>query len=327
MRATSRDVAEAAGVSRATVSYVLNSTPGQTIPEATRQRVLEAARTLGYTPHASARALRSGASSLALLITQEVPFGVNIATLVDHLTRGTAELGLSLVTWQRSDAASLASTLAHLQPRVVIATLGLSDAERDLLERTGVAVLDVAGGDVAGAQLDVHTGQVQARCLAEAGHRRLGTVTTSNPLLSVFAEPRLEGVRRGCRELGLAEPEVLELGDPDGATPARIAHALQAWREGSEPVTGLCAYNDVYAAACLAAAHSLGLAVPRELAVVGVDDEPMARFTNPPLTTVRLRLDELSVAALEQLHGILAGSPATPQAPPGQVELVRRASA
>jgi DNA-binding LacI/PurR family transcriptional regulator len=326
MRATSKDVAVAAGVSRATVSYVLNSTPGQTIPEATRQRVLDAARRLGYTPHASARALRSGASSLALLITQELPFGINIARLVDVLTRGAAELGLSLVTWQRSDETGLASTLAHLQPRVVITMLKLSVGEQELLDRAGVVVLDPTGGEPHDAR-DARIGEAQARYLAEAGHRRLGVVTTDNPLLTIFAGPRLEGVRRACRDLGIAEPEVLELGDPDDATAGRVADALHAWRAGAEPVTGLCAYNDVYGAACLAAAQSLGLEVPRGLAVIGVDDEPMARFTAPPLTTVRLQLDELSDATLERLRSLLSGESVPAAAAPGAVTLVRRGSA
>jgi DNA-binding LacI/PurR family transcriptional regulator len=326
VRATSKDVAAAAGVSRATVSYVLNRTPGQTIPEATRQRVLDAAANLGYTPHASARALRSGASSLALLITQELPFGVNIATLVDRLTQGTAELGLSLVTWQRSRAVDLASTLAHLQPRVVVVLMDLAGAERELLSRSGIPVVDLAVGEARRPQ-EALMGELQARRLAERGHRRLGVVTTDNPLLSVFAGPRLDGVRHACHELGLAAPEVLELGDPDDETASRIAAALSTWHAEGSAVTGVCAYNDVYAAACLAAAHSLGLEVPRELAVIGVDDEPMARFTTPPLTTVRLRLDEVSDAALEQIRRVLRDEPPVGADSSAHVELVTRGSA
>lgn len=326
MRATSKDVAAAAGVSRATVSYVLNQTPGQTIPEATRQRVLEAASRLGYTPHASARALRSGASSLALLITQELPFGVNIATLVDGLTRGTAEMGLSLVTWQRSDAVGLASTLAHLQPRVVVVMMALSPAERALLDRAGIPLVSLAGADERNPH-ELVTGQLQAQHLAHRGCRRLGVITTTNPLLAMFAEPRVEGVRRACHELGLPEPEVLALDDPDDGTALQIAAAVSGWRDAGERVTGLCAYNDVYAAACLAAAHSLGLDVPRGLAVVGVDDEPLARFTSPPLTTVRLRLDEVARTAVAQVRRVVAGEAPARGSTSMHVELVARESA
>ena len=255
MRATSKDVAHEAQVSRATVSYVLNRTPGQTIPLATRQRVLDAAARLGYTPDASARALRSGTSSLALLVSEELPFSVTIGRLVDRLTRGAVELGLSLVTWQRGEGGDLASTLANLRPRIVIAMVGLSKPERTLLENADIPVVDLAGG---GALIPygLITGQVQVQRLALSGHRRLAAVTTTNPALSVFANSRLEGVRRGCHELGLPEPEVLELDDPDEAATGRIADALSTWRAGADPVTGVCAYNDVYAGACLAAART-----------------------------------------------------------------------
>ena len=84
-RATVRDVAAAAGVSQATVSYVLNDTPGQKIPDETRERVRQAASELGYVPHAAARALRAGNSNLVLFITRQFPFGVNISALTDRL--------------------------------------------------------------------------------------------------------------------------------------------------------------------------------------------------------------------------------------------------
>src|SRR5262245_43354550 len=74
-RVTSADVARSAQVSRATVSYVLNNTPHQKIPEATRVRVLEAANRLGYLPSAAARALASGRTNVVLCLLPDIPTG------------------------------------------------------------------------------------------------------------------------------------------------------------------------------------------------------------------------------------------------------------
>src|SRR4051812_3049509 len=84
-RPTSTDVARAAGVSKTTVSFVLNNRPGQSIPEETRRRVLEAARSLDYQPHALARALAAGRSDIVLLAISEVPIGSGISRFIERL--------------------------------------------------------------------------------------------------------------------------------------------------------------------------------------------------------------------------------------------------
>src|SRR5919112_5700888 len=97
-RVTATDVAREAGVSQATVSYVLNDTPGQSIPEATRQRVREAVDRLGYTPHAAARALRMGRSDTVLFVLPSWPIGSALSTLIEGLSDGLEAHGLFLLT-------------------------------------------------------------------------------------------------------------------------------------------------------------------------------------------------------------------------------------
>ena len=121
-RPTSADVARRAGVSRATVSYVLNDVPHQSIPGATRQRVLAAAEELGYTPRAT-RTLRVGESRLVLFINAGVPYGANLSAIIDTLSAEAAASGRSLLVWQQHDPGDLAATLAHLPPAMAI-TLG-----------------------------------------------------------------------------------------------------------------------------------------------------------------------------------------------------------
>src|SRR5690242_1058944 len=96
-RVTSADVARLAGVSRATVSYVLNDRPGQSISTDTRSRVLDAAARLGYAPSAAARALRSGRSEVVLCLLPDWPIGPEVGALLGNLSTEMARAGLTFV--------------------------------------------------------------------------------------------------------------------------------------------------------------------------------------------------------------------------------------
>lgn len=284
-RATSADVARLAGVSRATVSYVLNSRADQSIPDATRRRVLTAATELKYVPNAASRALAAGESRLVLLVNPGVPWGTNVRTLVDTLTGLVAQTGRSLLMWHRSAPGDLTSVLAHLEPRLVL-TLGHLDAEDEaMLNDMGIPLVD-AGVDDAASTAEVPS-TVQVRYLAAHGHRRIGYVSSSDPARHMFAGPRLDAARSACRALGLEEPLVAELPPGTRLTVGAVADVLAKWRAGPHPVSAVACYNDHYATAVLSAAVTLGLAVPHDLAVIGVDDELFGAYTQPPLTTVR----------------------------------------
>ena len=96
-RITSADVARLAGVSRATVSYVLNDTPRQSISADTRNRVLDAAATLGYAPSAAARALRTGRSDVVLCLLPDWPIGSEVGSLLGFVSTALAREGLTFV--------------------------------------------------------------------------------------------------------------------------------------------------------------------------------------------------------------------------------------
>lgn len=333
-RSTSADVARRAGVSRATVSYVLNDAPRQTIPEATRQRVLAAARELDYTPHAAARALRAGTSRLVLLVNQGVPYGTNLSVLIEALAAEVAAGGRSLVVWQQNDPAELSATLAHLQPVVVIALGRLDSGQTELLARSRIPCVE---GGAGGRDPVDHGAVLQVRHLAERGHRMIGCLTTGDSQLAMFAGPRLDAIRRTCAELGLPAPPVARLPGPAELSIDALAAELDAWTRRAEPVTAVACYNDVLAAACLAAAADAGIDVPGRLAVVGLDDEAMSRFTRPALSTVRLPMADyarhlwrLAAAALAKKSPADADSDApsdsTADSEAVPVRLIERAS-
>ncbi len=322
-RATSADVAHRAGVSRATVSYVLNDVAHQSIPLATRQRVLAAARELDYTPHAAARALRAGQSRLVLLINTGVPYGTNLSVMIDALASEVAASGRSLVIWQQRDADDLPATLAHLQPAVALTLGRLTVDQRAALIRAHIPHVE-SDADPPDA-VDVGAA-LQVNHLVARGHRRLGCLTTTDPRLAAFAEPRVRGVQASCTAQGLAPALVAELPDLAAISVADLAEVLRRWTSGTDPVTGIACYNDVCAAACLAAADRADIAVPGRLAVVGMDDEPMSAFSRPALTTVRLPMVDHARALWADARALLEGEPAPPRSDGPPFSLIERAS-
>ncbi|MFF9774340.1 LacI family DNA-binding transcriptional regulator [Streptomyces sp. NPDC013978] len=298
-RVTSGDVAKEAGVSRATVSYVLNDSPHQKIAEATRKRVWEAAARLGYAPSAAARALRTGRSDIVLGVLPDWPIHHVLGRLIQQLTNAFAEHELTfLVHSSAGPARPLRDVWKALTPAAVLALNEFPQTEAEAMRAVGIeVVMAMHGSPTEEADPPLGTplvseepiGALQARHLA-ASHRRLGYAYPDLPRLDVLAQPRLDGVRQVCEERGLPEPVVrsvpLEL---DGAT-----EAVKSWLAADPPVTGICAFNDDIAMAVLLGAQALGLNVPRDLAVVGVDDIPSSALLRPSLTTVVRDTDTLA---------------------------------
>jgi len=310
---TSADVARESGVSRTTVSYVLNDTAGATISPATRARVRATAERLGYTPSAAARALRTGRSDLVLCVLPDWPLGPSIDTLVEHLAATLADRGLALLVHHGRARRPLADLWRAVTPRAVVGFTAFTASERQAMERAGIQVLgtvleedDERPGSFSVAQGEV--GRLQVRHLTRTGHDVIGYAAPTDPRVAEFHVRRLAGVRQECEERGLPAPLVR----PVGLEVAAGAEAVRAWRAGSRPVTAVAAYNDDVAMAVLAGARALGLRVPDDLAVIGVDDIPTARLTVPALTTVSQSLSDQArylgsfvLAELDQTRDLL----------------------
>ena len=167
------------------------------------------------------------------------------------------------------------------------------------------------------------TGRLQAEHLAAAGHRVLGYAWPDDPRVVNFAQPRLDGVRQACADLGLAQPQVV----PVPLTPDGVADALLAWRAAAPTVTGICAYNDEIALAILAGARRQGLDVPHDLAVIGVDDIPSAAVALPALTTVRADTPTLAGYIADTIVRKIDGKPAAKRPGSDIHSVIRRDSA
>lgn len=303
---TSADVARESGVSRTTVSYVLNDKEGVAISEATRRRVTEAAARLGYAPSVAARTLRTGRSDLVLCVLPNWPMGPVIDTLLDHLARELAERGLSVLVHHGRGPRPLSELWRAVTPRAVIGFSAFDAEDERAMRQAGIQVLGTTPvhdpqrpGEPSFSQTRI--GRAQVRHLASRGHRRLGYAAVTDPRLSEFAEGRLAGVRLECAELGLPEPVV----EPVELEVGSAARAVRAWRTAG--VTAVATYNDEVALAVLAGLRAEGCAVPDDVAVIGVDDIPAARLAAPPLTTVSQSIERqathLAVSVLAALDG------------------------
>ncbi|MFE4722469.1 LacI family DNA-binding transcriptional regulator, partial [Streptomyces sp. NPDC056728] len=205
---TSEDVARAAGVSRATVSYVLNNTRGGRVSEATRERVREAARQLGYVPHAVARALRAGRSGVVLLTAPAVTAGPLFAQFFAELQSALSELGYTAVLYGPTGhrGAEAARRWAELRPDAVLSLMddSLDEHAVDVLHRAGIGVVVSAGpAPVAGAHAlvadQVQVGAMAVEHLVAVGRRNIGVIVPADVSLRGFAEPRFSGAETAAR--------------------------------------------------------------------------------------------------------------------------------
>ncbi|MEU2395916.1 LacI family DNA-binding transcriptional regulator, partial [Streptomyces sp. NPDC007369] len=201
---TSADVARLAGVSRATVSYVLNNAAAVRISEPTRRRVRQAAEELGYVPHAAARSLRAGHTRIVLLPASEGPVGPRHSAFLNELQRALRRLDYTVVQYGSLGLSGdeAARAWAELRPVAVVCLgrIALSAHDVETLKRAGArAVITMGPARVSGAHaLITDQAEVGARAAAhllERGRRRIGVVVPAEEGPALLAAARLEGAR------------------------------------------------------------------------------------------------------------------------------------
>ncbi|MFE9768705.1 LacI family DNA-binding transcriptional regulator [Streptomyces sp. NPDC005808] len=288
---TSADVARLAGVSRATVSYVLNNTSAVRISEPTRRRVHEAAKELGYVPHAAARSLRAGHSRMVLMPAPSLPMGLLYSQFFNELQWALSRLDYTVVQHGsgglHDDEA--ARGWAELRPvAVLVPGSRLGSEGVAVLKGSGArAVVTMGPESVEGAHALLMDHERVGHCagahLLARGRRRIGVVVPREAGLDVFSGPRLEGVRRALHGSDATVTE-LSLAYEEQAA-ARLA---ARWR--SLDLDAVFAYNDEYAMLLTRALQDEGIGIPAETAVIGADDLMLGRLLRPRLSTVHIEL-------------------------------------
>jgi len=296
--ATSAEVARRAGVSRTTVSFVLNDVRDRGISDATRERVLAVARELGYEPNAAARSLAGGSTrTLALVVPQIAHLAVDafLAQLVASVDEACHRHGLRmLIESTEGEGREPGGFLQLVRSRsidgLIVAHPRTQEIDHLRRVRDSRIPLVVLGGELSpseGFQTIGGYGGSAARLptehLLRLGRQRIAMVNYAPPEFR-SAVLRERGWREALAARGLAIDE------------RRVTHGNISAQSGYDATRELLARrvrpdalfagNDTIAFGALRALHEAGLRVPEDVAVVGFDDIPLAAFASPPLTSV-----------------------------------------
>lgn len=313
------DVAIEAGVSTATVSRVANGHPN--IRLATRERVEEAMRRLGYVANLRARSLAGGRTNLIGLIVDDLE-----SSYISQVARGIDEavathgydLMVSTMHMRERTTRHIESLFNGFAEGLIVLLAGgfgryLGEVEA---RKFPVVLIDHdPASNVSIVKADNDAGTREAvRHLSTLGHDRIGFITGNLKVAS--ARERLDAYRTEVAELGL-NPQTDLVVDGDftldgGATAARQLLGL------NEPPTALLASSDAEAFGVMQVAREMGVTIPGDLSLVGFDDIPEASYVTPTLTTVRQPMREMGVLAAEMLMSIVGegqGQTSTVQLP------------
>lgn len=304
-RATIRRVAEAAGVSTATVSRVMNGRA--TVAPELAAKVRAAAEALRYEPSPVARGLAMGRTGTVSLVVPDLSNPM-FQGVLRGLSRAAAASGHRLlVAESREDSAEEAVLAVEARRRtdgLVLAAPRMSDEQlRDLAPRLAPLVLlnrELPGQGISSLSVDHAAGVVElGRHLASLGHRRVAYV--GGPPMSAADGERRAGLSGCIGPDGLHEVVDLEGGvgfeDGDAAVPAVLASGA----------TAVIAFNDLVALGLLGGMQQRGIPVPGAISVAGFDDIPYARYASPSLTTASVPQHELGKLAWNRLSVLLQG--------------------
>ncbi|MCW2982443.1 MAG: lacI2 [Conexibacter sp.] len=300
------DVAELAGVSHQTVSRVLHDSPS--VRPQTRERVLEAMKTLDYRPNSAARALVTGRTRTVGVISFDTTL-YGPASTVLGIERAAHDAGyfIIIVSLRSLTRESVLAALDRLRDRgvdgiIVIAPQDTAAAAlRDLPPGVPVVAAEAGPYEISVAEVEQFDGAAMAtRHLLELGHRTVFHLAGPSDFLE--AGRRVAGWRATLQEAGAEIHEPLV-----GDWSARSGYVAGQELLDDPRVTAVFVANDPMALGLLRAVHERGRDVPGDVSVVGFDDVPEAAFFSPPLTSVRQDFDEVGrrslALLLEQMRG------------------------
>jgi LacI family transcriptional regulator len=321
------DVARVAGVSKSTVSRVLD----ERLPRsnnATAERVRQVAAELGYVRDPLASGLRRAGTSTVGVIVPRLTDTV-MAMFFEEVAAATAAHGLFAVvatTGDRPEAEQVAvASLLHRRVDGLILTTARTGAPAPL-GHAGQPVPHVlalrTNGDSPASVGDDHLGaHLATRHLLDLGHRRIGLVC--GPPYASSARNRHAGYGHALTEAGIPFDESLLAGDSFSMEAGEIAGRTLLDR--TDRPTAVFAVNDNTAIGVMAAAHALGLRIPEDLSLVGYNDIPVVSRLPVPLTTVRVPFRQIATGALDLLNE--AGAGAEPRTLVAAPTLIPRKSA
>lgn len=314
-RVTIKDVAAEAGVSITTVSHVLNDVPGKRVNPNTRTRVRETAARLGYTPNALARSLRTNRSGTIGLISDEIattPFAGQIILGAQQAAKTRDSVLLITTTGYERDVEE--REITELLRRQVDGVLYAAMYHREVVIPTALAAVPVVALNASTRDPrvpwvvpdEVTGGWDAAEVLVAAGHRRVAFVNNVDDIPARHG--REQGFRDRLSAAAIPAADVrVRYAEPFAGGGYAAARALLA---APDRPTALFCFNDRVAMGAYRAARELGLTIPRDVSIVGYDDqEYLADGLYPGLTTVALPHYEMGTWATDQLFAHINAPP------------------
>ncbi len=318
--ATLRDVAELAGVSTAAVSKYVNGK--QRFTPAVETRIAEAIEKVGYRSNLAARSMVTGRSGAiaALVYGVENPY---TAAVIKGASRAATALGYDLLFVDLLQSESPERELARvtgMQVDGIVLAAALPVAARKLLSSYGRPFVDLGRAAPAEAPSgDEQAAAMLGRYLLSLGHRDIAYIACE-------AQPgnaeRLLGMKRSLQAAGI-ELAVHQVTSPTAEDGAKLASSLLL---GQKRPQAIATCNDLIAMGLISEARHLGLTVPQDVSVAGIENMPFGRFLSPPLTSVDLHADALGEWAMRDLIAAIDGEAAPAKAHDLTPRLVVRGS-
>jgi LacI family transcriptional regulator len=316
-RVTSKDVAEKVGVSRTTVSLVLNDVRDIQISNKTRQKVLNAATELGYVPNAAAQALvsrRTKAIGLVLTRTQhhiatDAFLPKIISGLLSTAKKQKIRILIDWVETEHQDSAYFELAQADRIDGMILSTPRLNDNALKALE--SVDIPTVLMGNVTGLDLpfvDVDNTKAAEKATAYLiglGHKEIACISSA-PLEYTATPERIGGYKNALSRKDIPINEkLIQYADFD---PQSGFDCMNSLLRSGESFTAVFIASDNVAIGAKAALREANLRVPDNISIIGFDDIPWAQYSDPPLTTIQLPAEALAQNACLLLFDLIRGN-------------------
>ena len=306
--ATIRDVAEAAGVSTATVSKFING--GQRFTREVEERVTTAVRELGYSSNPMARGMITGQTGNVGIVILDI-CNPHFTSLVKGASRVAERAGLNLLFTDTAEGHTPELTMLQaLSRRVdgIIVSARLSEAAIEWLKHAGLPVIYYGGqqpdpGCYSVGADNRAAAQMLGRHLRDLGHRRISYVGFSGARWSSERWKGLQDAFDGC-------DSALRLFDVEAAVAEEGERVASSVLLSAEPPDAVVTYNDLVALGLLGQAQALGLRVPDDVSIAGFDNILYGRYASPALTTVDTASELTGETAMQRLIARIRGDAA-----------------
>lgn len=306
------DVAARAGVSATAVSLVLNNRPSARMSADAVARIKQAAEELGYRPNPAARSLRMGRTQTIGFLSDEITvtrYGTEmIHGVLDEAHAAGFQVLISEVgSGDPAPRSAAVATMLDRRPEGII--FGLVRARQiDLPDELATVPHVLVNATTEGDSTSVlpeefEAGRAVAGALLEAGHRRIAVigdsgVTSIDPRVSCTIGDRFRGIADALDAAGVTDVERVPAGPWEPEAGFRALHHLA---DTGAPPTGVICLNDRLAFGVYEACHQRGLRIPEDLSIVSFDDDVLASYVHPGLTTARIPYLDMGRLALQLL--------------------------